>query len=191
MIFFFLLTILTSCKSPRKETKEAFDTVNKSLEESARLSSSSVEDIYRLVKKGRSTDTSLIQMADTVYWRFQRSTAFIENLQRKLKAADSAGENLLVAGKLLIQSGAGSQLRNLLINLYEGSKGVLDTLSNLAETQPTILSFEQVKQDPRWLSLYFDKTPTVGAITMLSKIENDCNQITLIVLRELAKVKAG
>ena len=180
---------LACCKSPRKEIHEAFETVNKSLEESAKVSSSSVEDIYRSIKSSKQNNVDVEQMADTVYIRFHRITKFIDSLQDVLKAKDSLGESLTVTDKLMIKSPSGSKLRNLLLELHDGSSLMMDTAVVDSALIATIQAFNEIRKDPSQLDKFFRNTPTIGSITILSKIKSDCSSISKAALRQASVLK--
>ena len=92
-----------------------------------------------------------------------------------MDSADSEGEKLDVAEKLIIKTTRGDSLYKYVMALYDvGIKYGDSTL------QRSYTVFKESTKD-KWLRKYFRMVPTVAAKTILSKFQNDLAHIKFAV----------
>jgi hypothetical protein len=112
----------TQCKSPSQEIKEAFKTIDKSLDHSNKLLQNSYDSTYSEIKSLRNHNLDLSLKADSFYASINDVINFMEKQKELLQKLDSSGENVLIAEDLLIKSSAGTEIKKRLF--------AMQTLSN-------------------------------------------------------------
>jgi GldM N-terminal domain len=78
-------------------------------------------------------------------------------------------------------------LKKELIDVYNFSKLYSEVYGRKSEFDNAILPFLEIENDKDWIRKHFELTPTVAAITMLSKYQNDCYNIASIIMSDIKK----
>lgn len=188
-LFFALsfLLFLTHCQSPSDQIKKAFDTVDKSLEKSNSVLSNSIDGLYSTINSIRQKNEPLALKADTIYFVTKQANNYIDSLKEIMQLQDTLGTNLNVATKLFVFTPTGDNLKKVLLNVYTNAKSYPIDNARQSELDSTLQSFLEIQSNKDWTKIYFEKTPTFGALTMLSKFQNDCTNVASITLTEIKK----
>lgn len=186
-----MLTLLTQCQSPSNEIKKAFDKVDKSLEKSNAVLDNSVDKLYSAINSTRQENEQLASTADSIYFAVKSAGSYIDGLKLRLQSNDSSGNQLNIASALLISTSAGDSLRKVLLNVYAIAGPYSPRIVTDNSLEQALQSFSHVQNNKDWLKLYFDNTPTVAAMTMLSKFKNDCEIVAKITLTDIKNRLAG
>jgi len=182
---FFLF--LTHCQSPSDQIKKAFDTVDKSLEKSNSVLNNSIDEIYSTINDVRQKNEPLALKADTIYFVTKQASNYIDSLKEIMQLQDTLGTNLNVATKLFVFTPTGDNLKKVLLDVYTNTKSYSIDNARQSELDSTLQSFREIQSNKDWTKLYFEKTPTIAAITMLSKFQNDCKNVATITLADIKK----
>lgn len=170
LIFFLHLCLsLTNCQSPSENINNAFKTVDKSLEKSNSVLSNSIEGLYSAINSNRQKNEHLAVKADSIYFATNRANNLIDSLKGVLLFQDKSGTNLETATKLLVSTNTGDDLTNVLLNVYANTNSYNIDNSNRPRLDSMLQSFKEIQNDEQWTNKYFEMTPTVAAITILSK----------------------
>lgn len=174
------------------EILNAFKTVNTSLEKTNTVVGASTETIIESLKEKLSDPSSAAKAA---IWKpkaeeVTKLTAGVYNYIQSLKdkITNAAGgdvatkkpltkeDNLDIATRLMVDQGEGKKLLQMLTD-YKKNVLAVDPLLNtqFANSLPINLEAPPVKNkgNSSWEAAYFRMVPTVAAITMLSKFQND------------------
>lgn len=181
----FLLSLLINCQSSSNQIKNAFDRVNKSLEESNEALDNSLENIYNQVILKRYKNKFLAEKADTVYVRTIKTCSFLDSLNQVLLEKDTTGTNLDLSTKLLINTKLETALTEHLLSVYDIINSYPADSSTNATLKKTLQVFREIKSDKSWPKKYFQTTPTMAAVTILTKFKNDCSNAAAIVLKDI------
>lgn len=186
-LFFALpfLLFLTHCQSPSDQIKDAFDTVDNSLKKSNDVLENSIDGLYSTINSVRQKNEQLALNADLIYLSTKRASEHIDSLKEVMKLEDSLGTNLTIASNLLVSTTTGDILRKELMNVYISAKSYSSSNAKQAELDSTLQSFREIQFNEDWEKIYFEKTPTVAAMTVLCKYQNDCKNITTIILTDI------
>ena len=173
------------CPSPSKEIKRSFEKVNKSLENSNKTFDTSTEKLYDEIKMHRQKNAGLVQKADSVYAAGYENFKNIDALKESLKASDSIGIDLNAAENLLCKSPAGDSLYIKRKKMFQSSINALTDSVNTQQVTSMFADIVTAENAQAWKDAYFKSTPTVGALTVLSKFQNDCVNSMAISLKEI------
>jgi uncharacterized membrane protein len=164
----FIAFFIISCQSQSDKVLDDFKKVEESLERSNDSIDSMAQNI-KLLGTDQKTSDSVVRIFNEAY-------AYFKDLKNELKRLDQKGEQLDVAQSLLIQTPKGDSLFNHVMSVYDiGIKyGDSSTKHNFMLVRE--------KDKNKWLEKYFKMVPTIAATTILSKFQNDCNNIRMSVL---------
>jgi hypothetical protein len=179
-----LLFLFAQCKSPSQEIKEAFKTIDKSLDHSNKLLQNSYDSAYSEIKSLRNHNLDLSLKADSFYASINDAINFMERQKELLQKLDSSGENVLIAEDLLIKSSAGKEIKKRLFAMQTISYYCLVDQSKKKTLDSVLSSITDLKDNANW-ELLFENTSTVSARTILSKFQNDCENVANIVLGDI------
>ena len=174
------------------EILNAFKTVNNSLEKSNTTINSSTETIMTSLEK-KLHEESTREKANIWYPRaqqIQRFAADVNNYIQKLKddILTKAGgdpkdntkrykdDNLDIATRMMVDKGGGKVLLQKLTEFKNNVLNLNDTIkTEFANSLPidTKIPTTQSKSNKTWEAAYFHMVPTVAALTILSKFQND------------------
>ena len=104
-----------------------------------------------------------------------------------LLTADSSGTSSGPSDKLMVNSPAGDSLAEKLGAVSSQCYSGLVDNSALPVLKNALKDIDQIQTDKTWNETYFHSTPTVAAVTILSKFQNDCKEAGLIVLTDIEK----
>jgi|SRR6187455_3158844 len=163
-----IICLVVSCRSPSEKVRDSFREVNESLEKTNKAADSLTQEI-KLVGFDKS-------VADSLERLFYNASVFIRRLKNELDSTDSNGEDLDVAEDILIKTQKGDSLYFYVMNIYD--VGIKYSDSSLRRDY---ISLREPDKD-KWLDKYFRKVPTIAAITILSRFQNDLTQIKFTLM---------
>src|SRR5688572_20760980 len=120
-----LCFFLTQCLSPSDQIKDAFKTVDKSLEKSNNVLSNSIEGFYSDINSNRQKNEQLALKADSIYFATIEANKFIDSLKQTMRFQDASGTNIDLATKLLVSTSTGDRLVKMLLNVYANANSYL------------------------------------------------------------------
>lgn len=123
--------------------------------------------------------------ADTLYRTGRYLDEGIDSIQQQLEVADRSGEQMNMGTRLLV---TGNKLEALKATLQVFCSAIYAGLVDQTKKQQvdSKLGFIQsVITDKEWARKYINNTPTVGVITILSKVKNDVKEAAVSVLRDI------
>ena len=191
-IMYLVLTALLAL-NVSSEILTAFKTVDNSLQKSSAVVNISTSTYLSSLQEKMKHDES---KEKATFWysnaqKAQQYTGDIYNFIKQIKDSillaadfnpakngDSAykEDNLEVSTRLMVDGNLGKQLYQQLSN-YKSQLLAIDTLigKEFANDLPIDLSIPKVqnKENDSWEAAYFQMTPTVASLTMLSKFQND------------------
>lgn len=208
-LMYLVLTALLAM-NVSSEILNAFKTVKSSLDNSSTLASSKTTQLFASFRK-KMEDPSSKEMATKYNEKAQEAHKladaafkYIEDL--KIELMKEAGynppkdtlfkeDNLEAATRLLVEDaphgkGKGKELYNKLKTLKEQLLGVDSSIqSELGITLPINLSMPKTQNagNNTWEAAYFRMTPTIAALTILSKFQNDIRNSETQVIELLHK----
>jgi gliding motility-associated protein GldM len=173
------------------EILNAFKTVNNSLEETNKVVGQSTSDILTSLEE-KKKDPGTAEKATIWYQKAQQAQAYSKSMYEfidalKKKIADGAKydpasdkdkgiDNLDVTTRVMVEKGDGKLLRS---KLEEYKKNILGIDSLISKTFTSSLPINtempktKNKSNRTWEAAYFHMVPTVAAMTILSKFQND------------------
>ena len=186
LIFFLPLSLfLTHCQSPSDQIKDAFKTVDKSLEKSNDVFSNSIEGLYSAINSIRQKNEQLALKADSIYFATNEANKFIDSLKQTMQFQDTSGTNLNLATKLLVFTNTGDSLAKVLLDVYANTNSYPFDNTKRQGLDSVLQPIREVQSDKQWTKKYFERTPTVAAMTILSKFQNDCTNAAAITLGDI------
>jgi hypothetical protein len=186
-ILFYFICLLTSCVSPTDEINKAFQTVDKSLQKSNEYLDNSIYKIYDSIKIKWHKNLALASKADTLFYKIDNAIKFIDSLIQTLELQDTSGNDLKPSSKLLVTTLTSKKLQDKLISVYKCSYLTLNNSREKTNLDSVANSIIELQFEKDWSIKYFDKTPTVAAITILTKFENDCKNSAIIGMISIRK----
>ena len=179
-----MIVLAIGCKSQSEKILDKFKEINENLErtnktvDSILLGSDSRTDSTALDLKSVGFDPSV---ADSLGNLFIQTRAYLIRLKEELKKADSKGENLDASQNLLIKTPKGDSLYNYMLQVYNTGTKYGDSASRILLTD-----LKKYGKD-KWLARYFNMLPTVAAITILSKFQNDLGNTKVAIMSAYKK----
>lgn len=185
LLLAFLLTFFVDCKSPTDEIAESFDTVNASLTKSdSMLLGGQYLPLYKEIQKKREKDPQLAAEVDQFVLAVNDARQLIDSLKQALIRVDSTLERTDVAAKFLNENTIEPGFTNKLKAVYRLSASL--TKNEFSYQVDSLFQFgKEMEASPNWMSGYFERTPTVAVITILSKLEHDCLSLALFTLERV------
>lgn len=192
------------------EILNAFKTVNSSLEKTNEVVTASTNEIMASLEE-KKKDPGTAAKAAIWYQKAEQTQAYskkmydyIEELKNKISTGakydpttdkDKGIDNLDVTTRVMVEKGDGKILKT---KLEEYKKNVLDIDSlisiNFASSLPinTEMPKTKNKSNRTWEAAYFHMVPTVAALTILSKFQNDVktseNKVVTFCHEQVGKV---
>jgi|SRR5688572_2418819 len=197
------------------EILNAFKTVNNSLEETNRVVNQSTTDVMTSLQE-KLQDPGTAEKANTWYpkaQQVQKLTAELNNYIQHLKdtilseagadfskrtASDSAykDDNLDISTRLMVDKGNGKQLLARLTKFKADILAVDPAIAQeFSKSIPINLQKPKTKNkgNNTWEAAYFRMVPTVAALTILSKFQNDVktseNKVVTFCHEQVGKIK--
>jgi len=193
------------------EILNAFKTVNSSLEKTNEVVSASTNEIMTSLKD-KLTEAGAAEKARIWHPKAQQVQSlskemydFIDGLKKKIADGakydptsdkDKGIDNLDVTTRVMVEKGDGKLLKN---KLEEYRKNVLAIDPEIAKNFTTALPINtempktKNKSNKTWEAAYFHMVPTVAAMTILSKFQNDVktseNKVVSFCHEQVGKVK--
>jgi gliding motility-associated protein GldM len=185
-IMYLVLTALLAINISA-EILNAFKTINNSLEKTnGQVTASTSQIMKSLIEK--TTDPKTAEKASTwkpkaegVMTEAQKAIAFIEGLKKQLIDASTTGGKMKddeqnATTRIMVKEGKGAELKKIL-EAYKNSTLNIDPLLK-AEFEKsfqvdTEMPKDMVSKKKSWEEAYFYMAPTVGALSILSKFQND------------------
>jgi gliding motility-associated protein GldM len=173
------------------EILNAFKTVNNSLEKTNEVVTQSTNDVMTSLEE-KKKDPGTAAKATIWYDKAQQAQqyskqmyAFIDELKKKIATGakydptsdkDKGIDNLDVTTRVMVEKGDGKLLRSKLEE-YKANILKIDSLieKNFSTSLPinTEMPKTKNKSNRTWEAAYFHMVPTVAAMTILSKFQND------------------
>ena len=205
-IMYLVLTALLAINISA-EILNAFKTINESLEKTnTAVNASTTQVLASLTQKmndpaTRERASIWKPKADSVAAFANEAYAFIDNLKKELIAASTKGDKLKdddqnATTRILVKEGKGKQLYDMLKRYKENVFGIDPKIQQQFET-----SFQVTLDPPKsqnsnkktWEEGYFYMAPTVGALSILSKFQNDLrnaeNKLVTFCHEQVGKVE--
>jgi gliding motility-associated protein GldM len=172
------------------EILNAFKTVNNSLEETNRLVNITTQDIMASLQ-AKTTDDKTKTRAVIWYPHAQKAqqltqglNTYIQNLKDQIlleAGADYAkqdssykDDNLDIATRIMVEKGAGKELLGKLTKFRTDMLAIDPEIAKeFTNSLPINLNKPKTKGNKSWEDAYFRMVPTVAALTILSKFQND------------------
>ena len=193
------------------EILNAFKTVNNSLEKTNEVVSASTNEIMTSLKD-KMGEAGAAEKAKIWYPKAQqvqdyskKMYEFIDELKKKIATGakydptsdkDKGIDNLDVTTRVMVEKGDGKLLRS---SLEEFKKNILAIDPEIAKNFATALPINtempktKNKSNKTWEAAYFHMVPTVAAMTILSKFQNDVktseNKVVAFCHEQVGKVK--
>ena len=114
-------------------------------------------------------------------------TYIIDSLKQVLHLEDTSGQRLDVALPLLMSNNNGVRMSHAMDAVYEATNNIAVDSANVESLKAVHRSFRIIREDDDVFKRYFHMTPTVAAMTMLSKFQNDCTNATSIALTDISQ----
>jgi hypothetical protein len=173
IILFLPILFLFQCKSPNDRIMEKFDSINRSLEKvDTVLKKNKYSELYYNIELNQKKDPALATRADTIYHSTEAIVGLIDRLKGDLQDTGAGAFKIKnPVAFFLVQTPSSDSLRNMMIAL--------------AALDSTLTLPEPIRFNKNWSEIYFNNTPTVGAVTILTKFENDCTKATTIALSSI------
>jgi gliding motility-associated protein GldM len=204
-IMYLVLTALLAINISA-EILNAFKTIDESLiKTNTAVNASSTQILKSLgeLRTGPTADRANIwyPKAEKVTQEAAKAYAFIDNLRKELIAASSSGGKLKeddqnATTRILVKEGKGKELYKI---LEEYKKNVLGADSAIAAEFANNFQVEltapksQTSKKKTWEEAYFYMSPTVGALSILSKFQNDIktseNNVVAFCHKKVGEVK--
>jgi gliding motility-associated protein GldM len=185
-IMYLVLTALLAINISA-EILNAFKTINNSLEKTNTQVTASTSQIMKsLAEKALDAKTAekageWKPKAEGVMTEAQKAIAFIEGLKKQLIDASTTGGKMKddeqnATTRILIKEGKGAELKKIL-EAYKNSTLNIDPKLK-AEFEKnfqvdTEMPKDMVSKKKTWEEAYFYMSPTIGALSILSKFQND------------------
>jgi GldM N-terminal domain len=183
--FLIVAFFLVQCKSPSQKIVEAFKTVDNSLDNSNYFTNSSIDALYLSIDSSRKTSLTKVAYADSVYSATKNAYKYLDSLKEVLKRKDPTGADLELATSVFIKTKAGDTLLQKLSDVCRHSSSWPIDKSKQSSLDSALVPIRELQIDKNWKKFYFEGTPTVAAITILSKFQHDCINPTIITLRDI------
>ena len=180
-----LASWLIKCKSPNREIVDSFDKVNKSIERSDVVNSYSLDHLYLTIKTKTDRNSKYLLKADSIYHIANETISFLEKQKDNLRSLDSSGDKLDVAFGALIKWRTADTLENLLEKVYRYSCEMLEDTAKKKSIDSVMSSVTYLRSNKKWKRDYFYQTPTIAALTILSKFQSDCKSSAVITLSDI------
>lgn len=183
ILFFFMVT--SGCHFASDQVRKNFKTVDSSIERSMLVPSQRADVDYERIRTHRDKNPRLAAKADTLYSVTAAAIGYAEVLKERLLAMDSIGEKMAPARQLLVHTAASdSMLKHMSAAAryaYVGltGPGKVDSLDGILRD-----IHDCGRRD--WTIYYFGETPTVAALTILSKFQSDCRNASALTLEDIS-----
>ncbi len=188
LILFIVASLTIGCANTvNDEIKSAFDKVDKSLQNTNAIVDGEVKRLYSFIDSNRNTNSLLAAKADTIIYKLTATNKLIDSLKMYLLTTDTTEENLDLAFATFNKTKAGDSLFHSIKSLIEYNIFVAQKPANKTEIENKLKEVLYNPNNKTWYELYFEKTPTVAAATILSKFKNDCVNVSTIALTEIAE----
>lgn len=185
-IFTVLSVLLTQCQSSSGEITDAFKKANGSIEETNKgiTDANSIELLYSSIRLNQQKNEPLAEKAGKLYVITKDAHAFLERLKAHLEK-DSAGVNTDLVASLFIGTPVADTLSQKLSAVYDYSYVALNDKNKTRSLDSTLAALKEIRNDKQWTTKYFDRTPTIAAITIMNKFQYDCLDAARLVLGDI------
>jgi hypothetical protein len=185
-IFTVLSVLLIHCQSPEGEITDAFKKVNESIEKTNKsiTDANSIEYLYSAIRLNQQKNEPLAEKAGKLYAITKDAHAYLERLKEHMKK-DSSGVNAAFVAALFIGTPVADTLSQKLAAVYDNSHAALNDKNKARSLDSTLVAFKEIRNNKQWTTKYFDRTPTIAAITIMTKFQYDCLDAARIVLGDI------
>ena len=178
------LAIFTSCQMSANEKVKQFKKLDSSLQVlSVAADSNSVTGLNRIIQLKKDRNIQLALNAERIALATAKADKFIDSLKSALISLDPKGERLDIGDRILTDSGIQSKIVENFKEVYAACNAVLvDTSMRQQANQLVVLERDQLLSK-NWLIKFVRNTPTVGIVSLLNKIKNDCGNLAKLSLK--------
>ena len=184
-LFIIISLGLIKCQSPADQINKAFKEVNHSLATSNQHISSLNDSVYASITANRGKNEDFALKADTLFYVAVDADKFLDSLKETLHQKDTTGENVDLAMKVLTEPVISDMLEKKLSVVYSCSLSSLVDGAKKRTLDSMMSTIRGIQPGIDWKKFYFEKTPTVAAMTILAKFRNDCDNGTAFVLTDI------
>jgi hypothetical protein len=138
-----------------------------------------------LIQSRGNKHPQLAAKADTLYTVTMAAIHYIDTLKQWLLAADSTGERKEPAEQLLLHTAAGDSMLTHLQQASWYAHGGLIAKEKTGRLDSTLNDIRNLTVKKDRMNDCFRRTPTVAALTILFKLQNDCLNGALITLEDI------
>lgn len=181
-LMYLVLTALLAL-NVSSEVLNAFKTMNTSFSNASTTIDKKTETLFKSleakVNDPKTRDLAAIwkPKADRAKQLSDEMVAYIEGIKNQVQTESGGSDkNKTAATKILVDGDLGKQLYNKLTDYKKSLLGIDDKIdAQFKNSLPLDLSMPQVqnKSNNTWEAAYFRRTPSIAAITMLSKFQSD------------------
>jgi len=179
--------LFTNCKFIDNQIKGSFETVKKSLEKSSDFINNSIEKMYEKINTNRNKHPELAVKADSIFLAYKNVADLTDSLKNVLETNDSTGTNTVIPAKIINDKNTSDELKKSLFTVMYATESYTISKDRKMSLDSSLLNIRQIQEDNTVLKKYFTKTPTVGAVTILTMFKNECTNASEIVLGEIEK----
>jgi hypothetical protein len=116
----------------------------------------------------------IVAKVDSINWAVFRACNEIALFKKVIVNQDSLGQDIAVTSKIIHGYSNELLLKQHLTDVYNQAHHIFAYVGQ-AGLDSTIKSLKEVQTDTAWTRKYFgDATPSMAAVTTLSKLQNDC-----------------
>lgn len=210
-IMYLVLTALLAL-NVSSEILNAFKTVNNSLVKTTAAVNLSTDQIYQSLVSKKSDPATAVKAgiwepkAQQAMGYAKSANDFIEGIKNEILTAAGGNpndptqkfkeDNLDIATRILIKEGKGKQLLKILSDFRNNVIGIDDSLkAEIASKLQVDIDKPKTKDgsNKNWEETYFHMVPTVAALTILSKFQNDIktseNKVVSLFHEQVGKVE--
>lgn len=182
-----LLLFFTRCQSISNQINGAFDTIDKSLQESNKVLFKSTDELYSTINSVRQKNELIALKADSIYFVIKQANNYLDSVREKFKLQDNLNPNLTVATRLFVLTDSGENLKKVLMNVHTSVKSYSVENSERNNLDSTMQSFYEIQNNAEWTKIYFEKNSTNEAMVMLGMFQNNCGNVGVITLGDIKK----
>ncbi|HEX6334889.1 MAG TPA: hypothetical protein VFZ78_11725 [Flavisolibacter sp.] len=184
------ISVLTAaCNNASEDVVQNFQQVDASLQHSNVTMAASIENLRRSIDSARASFPRIVAGMDTVISRYHTLQRFIRHHQEQLKL--QSPDAMPPAGGLIIPGNASDSLYRHVLTLLHSCRNRVTGEDSKKDLDFLIERMFLHKDPEHWRNEWFQGTPAMAAITLLSKIRNDCELAVHITLLEMQGMIRG
>jgi hypothetical protein len=175
-----LLAILLFCSCHNPANKASNDTLD-----SLRTAPGPFADYYRKIQSKSGRNTSLAAKAQNLYTTIQQADSLLTTIKQTLLQKDPGGGDTGTAKQLLVRTPQGDDLKAASLGVSDFCFAALIDQGKRKTLDSALNRTAYIKYHPDWQEQYFNGSPTVAALTILSALQSDFKKAGAIVLKDI------